>query len=96
MTNPTVWHGTRDEFWQLSAAVERYCACTRGPFRSVKEVCQPHAMLLEQRVLDHLLYVYRSRERFLRAERAVDGDPGLGWPQTGAGSWPEAGTGRHR
>jgi len=64
----TVWHGTSDEMWRLHAAIRRYCACAGGAIGAAPTVCPAHAMLLDQRVLDHLLYVFRTRSFYKGAE----------------------------
>jgi hypothetical protein len=61
------WHGTSQELLQLREAVARNCTCS-PPARAD---CPPHTMLSSQTVLDHLLYVYRAREIFMRAERCT-------------------------
>jgi hypothetical protein len=43
-------------------------------------------MLQDSRVLDHLLYVYRTVERFERAERSTDFGAAAG--ATPEGCWP--------
>jgi hypothetical protein len=71
----TVWHGTSDEMWRLSAAVRHYCACAVGA-AGATTVCPAHTMLFDQRILDHLLYVFRTRSFYKRAEWMDDqGEP---------------------
>ena len=72
-----IWHGTSEETRRLNVAITRFCGCTTGRFGAVTTVCSVHQMLGDQRVLDHLLYVYRMRERFERAEWS----DGLGEPR---------------
>ena len=73
---PAVWHGSPEEMQRLEASVRRHCTCAKGRFGNVTRVCSAHTMLLDQRVLDHLLYVYRTKARFERAE----------WEEAG-GAW---------
>jgi hypothetical protein len=63
-----VWHGTSEEMRRLNAAAQQHCDCTTGMFGNVAEICSTHRMLADQRVLDHLLYVWRARARFEQAE----------------------------
>jgi hypothetical protein len=71
-THTATWHGSRAEFGQLAAAVRRHCGCKSVRFRGVAEVCPAHAMLSDQRVLDHLLFAYRSKSQFQQSEWGVD------------------------
>jgi hypothetical protein len=43
-------------------------------------------MLLDQGMLDHLLYVYRVRERFIRAERIGGAETDRGSPRPSIGT----------
>jgi hypothetical protein len=65
---PNGWHGTDDELRRLRAAVEHNCTCTSGADRSANQSCCSHALLTDQRVLDHLLYVCRMKARLEHAE----------------------------
>jgi hypothetical protein len=65
---PNGWHGTDDELRRLRAAVEHNCTCTTGQRFSADETCSAHAVLKDERVLDHLLYVGRMIDRLNRAE----------------------------
>jgi hypothetical protein len=67
-TYTATWHGTRAEFMRLVAAMQRHCECETALFGRVVELCPAHAMLHDQRVLDHLLFTYRSRGQFQQAE----------------------------
>lgn len=52
------WHGTDDELRRLVGAVERNCSwCPPG------ESCPAHAMLQDERLLNHLVYAVRIRAR---------------------------------
>jgi len=65
------WRGTEDEVRELLAAIDNNCACpAEGP-----ETCGAHSLLADARSLDHLLYVYRTGERFVRAEQFAELDP---------------------
>jgi hypothetical protein len=61
------WHGTPQELARLRQAVEQNCACARPP-RAPGPTCPAHALLTRQATLDHLLFVYRTRTRFLARE----------------------------
>ena len=79
------WHGTPQELQRLLAAVERHCECSAGLFGRGEPSCPSHAMLQDELVLGHLLYIYRIAERFQRAEWSTDfGAAGV----TPSGRWP--------
>jgi hypothetical protein len=63
-----MWHGTDDELLRLRAAMDHNCTCTYNSYAPVNETCVSHALLADARVLDHLLYVYRMKDRLERAE----------------------------
>ena len=63
-----VWQGTVEEFDRLQGAVAGNCECVPAMLGIAEQTCPPHAMLLEQSVLDHLLYVFRMRGVFVRRE----------------------------
>jgi hypothetical protein len=65
------WHGTPQELERLRQAVERNCGCARPP-RAPGPTCPAHALLTRQATLDHLLFVYRTRTRFLDREFQPD------------------------
>jgi hypothetical protein len=65
---PNRWHGTDDELRRLQTALEHNCTCTSLPRLSDDSTCGSHALLADERVLDHLLYVYRMTDRLQRAE----------------------------
>ena len=67
-TSFAVWHGTTAELRRLTVAVEHNCSCVVGTFGAPGEVCGAHRMLVDQRVLDHLLFVFRTVDAFARAE----------------------------
>ena len=67
MRRPT-WQGTERELARLQRAIERHCDCEPLADYGPPHTCQPHNMLSEQTVLDHLLYVFRVRATFLRNE----------------------------
>jgi hypothetical protein len=72
MPGAATWHGTADEWGALWLAIGRYCTCEFEDRPCVEPaLCAAHALLLDQAVLDHLLYGRRLRERFVRAERAA-------------------------
>jgi hypothetical protein len=65
------WNGTTQELEQLRRAVELYCACARPP-QQPGPTCPAHSLLTSQATLDHLLFVYRTRTRFLTYEFQAD------------------------
>jgi hypothetical protein len=65
-TNVTVWHGTFSELCELRTAVERNCNCAWAA-----EVCQAHRLLLEQRTLDRLLFVFRTVAYYIAHEQSA-------------------------
>ena len=65
------WNGTPQELERLRQAVERNCGCARPP-RAPGPTCPAHALLTRQATLDHLLFVYRTRTRFLAREFQPD------------------------
>jgi hypothetical protein len=67
-TSVAVWHGTTEELLRLRVAVEHSCSCVAGMLGRVSEICSAHRMLVDQRLLDHLLFVYRTTEAFTQAE----------------------------
>ena len=62
------WRGTSEELLKLRAAVERNCACASLAPGAQPSMCPAHQMLTSQLVLDHMLYVYRSKDSYLREE----------------------------
>jgi hypothetical protein len=48
--------------------VEHNCTCTSLASLSADPTCVSHSVLADERVLDHLLYVYRMRDRLQLAE----------------------------
>ena len=64
------WHGSNGELLRLQEAVQRHCSCSKPP-SPPQPTCPSHAMLTNQLVLDHLLYVYRARDGFVAQEFAI-------------------------
>ena len=62
------WQGTELELSQLLEAVENNCDCALAANDTPGMVCHAHAMLVDQCLIDHLLYGYRLRSVFLRGE----------------------------
>jgi hypothetical protein len=71
LPEPEGWHGTADELGQLRRAMIRHCSCPNDGDLPTGATCSVHAMLDDQRTLDHLLFAYRVRERFAKAEWTV-------------------------
>jgi hypothetical protein len=65
---PNRWRGTDDELRRLQTAVEHNCTCPSLASSSADPTCVSHAVLANESVVDHLLYVYRMRDRLQRAE----------------------------
>src|SRR5258707_12142940 len=63
-----IWQGTDDELARLHGAIAHYCDCVPPMLGLPVQTCPAHAMLDEQRALDHLLYVLRVRGLFVRRE----------------------------
>jgi hypothetical protein len=72
---PSGWRGTNDELHRLRLAVERYCTCSDS--REEDQVCPSHALLTDEYVLDHLVYIYRTKARLVRAEWSGPPEPSL-------------------
>ena len=62
MSRLTIWHGTTEEVQALLAAIGNNCECGTKP-----APCEAHRIMLEQRLIDRLLFMHRIAER-LRAE----------------------------
>jgi hypothetical protein len=60
------WHGSDQELLSLHEAIVHNCSCSG--LLGADSACGAHAMLLDQYLVGHLLYIYRSRERFVREE----------------------------
>ena len=65
------WNGTPQELERLCRAIELNCGCARPP-QAPGPTCPAHALLLGQAILDHLLFVYRTRTRFVAREFQPD------------------------
>ena len=61
------WNGTPQELARLRQAVERNWACAQSP-QAPGPAYPAHTLLTRQTTLDHLLFVYRTRTRFLTRE----------------------------
>ena len=64
----TTWHGKQREFARLQRAVGEHCDCLDGVFATAPRRCSAHDLLTDQSTLDHLLYVYRMRNLFIKRE----------------------------
>lgn len=60
MADMPVWKGDAHEASDLQAAVAHHCTCP--PLQTAGARCPAHALLLEQRTIDGLLYVRRSAD----------------------------------
>jgi hypothetical protein len=69
MTRIAVWYGTDEELVELRQAVAHNCVCADdGSY-----VCQPHLMLSDQDILNHLAFVRITRMTYLHAEHGYAG-----------------------
>ena len=68
-------HGTAHELQRLEAIVLAYCSCERSRRREEVGLCAPHRLFRQQRVLDRLLFVRRTRRQFTNREFTTDGSP---------------------
>jgi hypothetical protein len=59
------WHGSEKELLRLRVAVQNHCSCGEA---EQEPTCQAHAMLTDQTVLDHLVFVYRRRQSYIDDE----------------------------
>ena len=83
MKRHTTWHGTQEEFHSLLQAMRRLCAdksgegdrCTFGRRGQRLTTCSAHAMLVEQRALDGLLWMRRMAAQLMREERYIANQP---------------------
>jgi hypothetical protein len=73
MTSYAVWHGTIEDLKRLQEAIAHNCECkppvagymgTTAPGK----VCDAHRMLLDQKVLDHLVFVREWAMLYIEAE----------------------------
>ena len=62
------WAGTAAELARLRRAVERNCSRADLAHPCDGTVCPAHGLLARQSALDHLLYAYRARDRFIAEE----------------------------
>ncbi len=67
------WHGTARELQRLEAIVEGHCGCERSGRPEEFGLCAPHRLFSQQRVLDWLLFVRRTRHQFISREFTTDG-----------------------
>ena len=67
-----VWHGTARELQRLETIVQAYCTCERSGRPEEFGLCAPHRLLRQQRVLDRLLFVRRTRRKFISREFTTD------------------------
>jgi hypothetical protein len=63
-----MWQGTDAEFDRLKQAVARNCDCVAGMLGLPPLTCPAHLMLGDQSLLDHMLYVFRTRRMFVTRE----------------------------
>lgn len=64
MTRLAVWHGTDVALRNLQNAVSRHCTCPED----LTSTCAAHRMLLDQDVLNHLVFVHTNRMTYVRKE----------------------------
>lgn len=69
MTTMTVFHGTQQERYELTVAIEHNCVCHIDPDTGLRtSTCPAHAMLLDQRILDGLDVTRRRAAALLAKE----------------------------
>lgn len=70
MVPTTVFHGTLQEKFELTVAIEHNCGCAFDPSSGARtSTCSPHAALVgEQTYLDHMLFGRHLAERLLCEE----------------------------
>jgi len=68
----TVWHGDATSILELVGAVEHNCTCLRSPAGVVNGSCPAHQALLDQRVMDGLLFARFLLDRLLAQEFGWD------------------------
>jgi hypothetical protein len=81
MRRLAIWHGTPEETAALLQAINRFCAgkgregdyCPRGSRGERLGTCAAHALLLDQRALDGLLWMRRMAPRLVREEHQTVG-----------------------
>jgi hypothetical protein len=67
-----VWHGTTEESAILATTVARNCGCEMDPDTGMHSgKCEAHQMMLDQRVLDGLLFERRTVVCLMREEFSV-------------------------
>ena len=65
----TTWPGQTHEFHELVDIVKRNCSDPKQcAFRSFHELCGAHQMLIDQRVLDGLVFERHDGVRLVREE----------------------------
>jgi hypothetical protein len=62
-TNYTIWGGTEPERDALLRALASNCSCIMGTDGTRTSTCASHGLLLDQRLLDHLLFARRLHSR---------------------------------
>jgi hypothetical protein len=62
------WRGSEAELARLEESVRQHCECVAAMLDLAPIVCAGHLMLADQSVLNHLLYVYRTRAVFISRE----------------------------
>src|SRR5262249_7736893 len=67
------WHGTARELDRLEAIAQAYCSCEPSGGREGPGLCAPHRLFGQQRVLDRLLFVRRTRHQFMTREFTTEG-----------------------
>lgn len=63
MSAAAIWHGGIQEWTKLDTAISNHCECADG-----KPACAAHAMLIDQKRLDGLLFARRIRGKLLKEE----------------------------
>jgi len=69
-----LWYGTDNERKDFLNAVDRYCVCEYGMMGVRIATCTGHVMVLDQRVLHHMVFARRLAPQWIREEHASQTD----------------------
>jgi hypothetical protein len=68
MGKVAIWHGRAADLRRLERAVNVECTCARG---DAQPCPAPHALLTDQKILDHMVFVIQHVTDYRRAEHNV-------------------------
>ena len=69
-TTQATWNGSEAELCTLLKVISRNCTCRHAA--QATAACSAHGMLLEQRVVNGLLFAHRLVDKFLLEEFQAD------------------------